>query len=243
MKTSVKILCVIIILWPLVAGVNDTEPCEFEKPKEDNAEKMISLFDGKTLQGWVPLSVEGQKVSDKDSSWSIKDEALYCSGKGKDYWIATQDKYDNFVLRLEYKLLSRGCNSGIFLRVLGPGHPAYLGFEVQILDDYGKDAHKHHTGSIYGVLTAMRNMSRKRGQWNQMEIICNESLVIVTVNDFKVIDTDFSQLTEPIGKFRFPYSKMPKTGYLGLQNHGGQLMFRNIRIKKIGQVSAVNKVK
>ena len=46
------------------------------------------------------------------------------------------------------------------------------------------------------------------------------------------VDADFSLMTEPIGKFDFPYAKMPKTGYIGMQNHGGEVCFKNIQIKK-----------
>lgn len=238
MKTSVKILCMIIILWPVLVGVNKSGLCKSKKSSKEHTEKFVSLFDGKTLNGWVPLTDDGQKVSQDDVSWSVKEGAIYCSGKGKGDWIAPQNKYDNFVLHLEFKLITPKCNSGIFLRSPGLNRPAFTGFEVQILDDHGRGSHKYHTGAIYDVLTPMRNMSKKLGAWNQMEITCDGSLVMVKVNGFKVIDADFSQLTEPIGKFNFPYSKMPKTGYIGMQNHGHELMFRNIRIKKICKASA-----
>ncbi len=52
-------------------------------------------------------------------------------------------------------------------------------------------------------------------------------------NGEKVLEADFSKFTKPIGKFSFPYSELPVKGYFGLQNHGGKIAFRNIRIKAL----------
>lgn len=190
------------------------------------------LFDGKTLSGWRPLDVTGEQVAPADSAFSVKDGILYCSGKGNDYWIVAPGTYKDFVLRLEYKLVKHA-NSGVFLRVPKAGHPAFLGFEVQIMGDSGEAPTTHSTGAIYDVLTPMRNMSKPEGEWNQFQITCKGSRVRVVLNDFKVIDTDFAKLTKPIGKFTFPYSQLPKEGWLGVQNHGGEIWFRNIEVKEL----------
>jgi len=65
-----------------------------------------------------------------------------------------------------------------------------------------------------------------------MEITCDGHLVKVVLNGLKVIDTDFSKLTEPIGKFAFAYADMPKKGYIALQDHWTPIWYRNIRLKK-----------
>ena len=190
------------------------------------------LFDGKTLNGWKPLDETGKEVSPDQSAFSVKDGVIYCSGKGSDYWIVAPGTYKDVVLRLEYKIVDRA-NSGVFLRVSGPGHPAYLGYEVQILGDYGQPPSLHSAGSIYDVLAPMRNMSKPAGEWNQMEITNKGSLLTVILNGFKVIDTDFAQLTEPVGKFSMPYSQLPKEGWIGVQNHGGEIWFRSIEVKEL----------
>lgn len=71
------------------------------------------------------------------------------------------------------------------------------------------------------------------GQWNEMEIAVKGSLVIVVLNGLKVIDTDSSKLTRPIGKFDFAYADMPRSGYLALQDHWTPIGYRNIRPKKL----------
>jgi hypothetical protein len=193
----------------------------------------VPLFDGKTLNGWTICKHDGTKVAIENSAWSVEDGVIHCTGdESKDYWLASNEKYDNFALRMDYKI-TKGTNSGIFLRSPGLDRPAYTGFEVQIVDDVGRPADKHGTGSIYDVFAPIANMSRPIGEWNHVEVTCNRSLVTVVLNGLKVIDADFSLMTEPVGKFDFAYSKMPKTGHIGMQNHGRDVWFRNISIKKL----------
>ncbi len=190
------------------------------------------LFDGKTLTGWRPMDASGEVVTPAQSAFSVKDGVIYCSGKGNDYWIVAPGTFKDFVLRLEYKLV-KDSNSGVFIHVPKPGHPAFLGFEVQIMGDSGKPAATHSTGAIYDVIAPSMNMAKPEGEWNQYEITCKGPLVTVVLNGMKVIDSDFSKLTKPIGKFTTPYSELPKEGWLGVQNHGGEIWFKNIEIKEL----------
>jgi len=202
------------------------------KSRNADAPKAVSLFDGKTLQGWMALTSSGHEVSADESAFSAGNGVIHCSGKGKDYWLATRRKYRHVVIEIEYSLPS-GATSGVFLRAPDRDRPAYKGYEVQIIDDFGKDPTKHGSGSVYDVLTPMRNMLKPVGQWNRIEITHRGSHVKVVLNGFKVIDADFNQLKEPIGKFDFPYAEMPREGYIGVQNHGGELWFRNLRIREL----------
>jgi len=197
----------------------------------------VSLFDGKSIDNWTAYSEDGKKVPESESAFEVQNGLIHCTGKGRDYWlVAPGGKYGDFTLRLEFKI-TKDANSGVFLRAPTPDLPAFKGFEVQIVDDFKGDKkyepNRHSTGSIYDVLSPMRNMSSPIGEWNTMEMTCKGSEVIVKHNGCTVIHSDFSELTEPIGKFDFPYSKMPKEGYIGLQNHGHELWFRNIRVKKL----------
>jgi hypothetical protein len=183
------------------------------------------LFDGETLDGWTV-------VGDKKEAFQVKNGTIYCNGIGG-FWLAYTDKqFENFVFRMEFKV-SKGANSGVFLRAPDIGNPVYNGFEMQILDDHGRPPNKNSCGSIYDVATAMYNMSKPTGQWNSVSIYCNGPIVIFHVNGRKVIDTNFDELTEPIGKFETPYAQLPRKGYLGVQDHLTEVWFRNIRIKEL----------
>jgi len=201
------------------------------QPRDDH-DRFVRLFDGVTIDQWQRYSDAGQEIAASESAFSVQEGLLHCSGKGKDYWLATKHKYADFVLHLEYRV-AKGTNSGIFLRVPGHERPAYTGFEVQVKDDYGDESSMKSSGGVHEVLTPMRNMSRPAGEWNQIEITCQGLLIKVVHNGFKVIDSDFSQLTEPIGKFPLAYAKLPRSGYIGLQRKEGDIWFRNLEIREL----------
>ena len=222
------------LVTPVFAESESAKKCE---------EGFVSLFDGKSLEGWKRCRENGEIISPEDSAFKVEDGVIHCTGKGQDYWIVIPgEKYDDCILRLEFKL-AKDANSGIFLRAPELALPAYKGFEVQLYDDWGinpktnklekYEPNKHSSGSVFDVLSPMRNMSRPLGEWEEMEITCKGSEFTITHNGFKIIDADFATLTEPIGKFDFPYCEMPKEGYIGLQNHGHELWFRNIEIKRL----------
>jgi hypothetical protein len=219
------------LAFGLLVSITNAEPNTLTK--EEKEEGFVLLFDGKTMDGWTGYSDGGNEVTGDHLSFSVKDETLSCSGKGADYWIRHDDKFGDFVFRLQYKLAPR-CNSGIFLRVPGNGRPAWTAFEIQLLDDYASEKpSKHTTGSIYDVIPPNKIASKPPGQWNDVEVTCKDKHVTVIVNGETLIDADFAKLTKPIGKFSIPYAELPVNGYLGVQNHGGKIDFRNIRIKTL----------
>ncbi len=121
-------------------------------------------------------------------------------------------------------------NSGVFLRV-PKDEPALRGFEVQVVGDYGWPPSKTGTGAIYDVVAPMFNMARPVGDWNSYDISTRGTKVTVTVNGWRVIDTDFALLTAPVGKFATPYAQLPLEGQIALQDHGGEITYRNIKIR------------
>src|ERR1043165_4575572 len=84
-----------------------------------------SLFNGKDLTGWQ--STGNAKV------WGAEKGVIYCAGGGGG-WLMTDKEYDNFELRLEYKMPLKG-NSGVGIRSPLKGDPAYAGMEIQLIDD------------------------------------------------------------------------------------------------------------
>lgn len=225
MWSRVNSVGLVLVLAVLAAPVLAAEKA---KPSEEGFKQ---LFDGKTLDGWKVCKESGEEVPLAESAWSVKDGVIYCDGSKTDYWIVIPgDKYGDMTLRLEYKVTERS-NSGVFLKCPAFDLPAFKGYEVQIMSDHGDQPNPHSTGGVYDVLAPMRNMNKPDGEWNEMEIVNKGTRLKVKLNGFKVIDANLGLLTEPIGKFSFPYSELPEKGYIGLQNHGRELWFRNIRIK------------
>lgn len=173
-----------------------------------------------------------KNITDDKNIFALADGELHIFGTSLwplRYVGYTAKPFGNFDLHLEVKL-TRGANSGIFLRAQ-PNDPVYRGFEIQVLDDYGKPPSKTGSGAIYDVVTPMFNMARPAGEWNSYDITLDETSVIVIMNGWKVIDVDLALMTEPYGKFEVPYAELPREGTLALQDHGGEVWYRNIRIR------------
>ena len=153
--------------------------------------------------------------------------------EGGDGWLSTVRQYDDFILSLEFRLPPAG-NSGVFIRAPHEGNPAYQGLEIQILDDSAQQwsdlRPNQYTGSIYDVQAPSERAGGKAGQWQRMVIECRGPRVRVAVNGQKVIDTDMSF-------YSYKYAAHPgltrRSGYIGLQNHGSRIEFRNIRLREL----------
>jgi hypothetical protein len=177
------------------------------------------------LIGW-------QQIGGAQDAWHFEDGILYTEGENGG-WLATLRRYDDFQLSLEF-CVSPGGNSGVFIRAPLEGSPASDGMEIQILDDYAKQWRDlepfQYTGSIYGVQAPSERATKEAGQWQKMVITARGPQIKVALNGQKVIDTDVTY---------YPYKAdshpglMRDGGYIGLQNHGSRVEFRNIRIREL----------
>lgn len=181
------------------------------------------LFNGKDLTGW-------QAVDGPIESWKIESGLLYCSGGGGG-WLSTADQYANFEIELQFRVPPGG-NSGVFLRAPREGNPAFAGMEIQILDDeapeYANLKPFQYCGSLYGIAAPKSRVSKKADEWQKMRIVCNGRKVQVTLNDTLVVDANLDEHKDQQG----PHPGINRNvGYIGLQNHGTRLDFRNIRLR------------
>jgi len=194
----------------------------------------LLLFDGKTLDGWM---TSGGKPSRRP----VEDGCINPHRCGHYMMVHTQ-QWSNFVLALDFKI-SPGCNSGIFVRTasltprLGKD-VGYNGIEVQILDTTNADY--YDTGAIYDLSKPAKNAMKPSGQWNHAEVTCNGSVIGVVLNGEKVNHIDLDQFTEPnkrpdgtSHKFDIAYKNHPRTGYIGLQDHGSDCWFKNIKLQPL----------
>jgi len=184
-----------------------------------------SLFNGRDLTGWT--AIDGPA-----SSWQVEDGLLFCSGKGSG-WLSTDKEYGNFELELEFRVPVGG-NSGVFLRAPHEGNPAFAGMEIQILDDYDAQYANlkptQYSGSLYDVAPAQPRVTKKAGEWQKMRIVCDGTHVKVSLNGTQVVDADTSAHPDKLAT----HPGLKRTaGYLGLQNHGSRLDFRNLRIRAL----------
>lgn len=190
-----------------------------------------------TGPGWINLLDDEHaldwKVPDGAGGvFEIKDGILHIRGNRPARYIGyMKERFADFQLHVEFRVTEKA-NSGVLFRAK-PEDPPFTGLEVQVLEDYGKEPDKHSCGSIFDVVTPMFNMSRPAGQWNSYDITVKGQHIVVNMNGWKIIDVDLSKMTKPIGKFDTPYAELPLDGYLFVQDHGFELWYRNIVIKKI----------
>ncbi len=186
-----------------------------------------SLFDGKTLDGW--------KAADgPPDGYGVKDGAIFCSPKGRNLF--TEQEYSDFILRFEFKL-EDGSNNGIGIRAPFGGDAAYLGMEIQILEDaaadrgkWGKLRPEQYHGSIYDVVAAKRGALKPAGQWNTEEITAHGRHIKVVVNGQTIVDANLNDVTDPEKIHKHP-GLFRDRGHIGFLGHGDYLEFRNLRIQ------------
>jgi len=178
------------------------------------------LFNGKDLSQWKGAG------SDAAACWDVADGLLRCTGK-KGPWLRSSQQHGDFNLRLEY-LLKPGGNSGVYVRVPADGnhHGRGAGMEIQLLDDdhprYDKLKPYQFTGSAYAVAAASPRVGREPGRWNSLEIDLNGGRYRITHNGTTILDVT----TDTVPQLQ----ERRLSGYLGLQNHSEEVLFRNLRI-------------
>src|SRR5205809_3838054 len=154
--------------------------CENSLTRQERKEGFELLFDGRTLSRWHSI-----KQSPDAGAWQVRKGVITWEKGGS--WLATDDTYYDFVLRLEYRT-GPGSNSGIFVRSGRTGNPAFSGMELQILSDAGKPADVHSTGSLYGAVAPAKNMAKPDGQWNQGEVSVLKRELVAVWNGEKILD-------------------------------------------------------
>ncbi len=189
------------------------------------------LFASGDLSGWVEEQHEFFKKKHPGvTTWSVKDGVVTCdASRGNCGFLRMDRKLSDFTLRLEYRV-PKGCNSGVCVRVPAPYNglpdetlPSRTGYEVQILDDPGAAPSLTSTGALYNAVAPEANAARAAGEWNELEIVCRGPRIRVTLNGRVVQDVDQSEAAAIRDRKR--------AGYLMLQNHGGAIEFRDLRLK------------
>jgi hypothetical protein len=208
----------------------------------------ISLFDGKTTTGWHTY---GKTTIGK--SWKVENGTLHLDASKKDGQtgeggdIVTVDEYENFHLKLDWKISPKG-NSGIIFYIKEDKQyesPWNTGPEMQVLDNGTStvlghpDAkfYTHRAGDLYDLI-ASKEAVKPVNEWNEVEIVANKGKLDFYMNGQHTLSTtlwdeNWKNMIA-ISKFKnIPgFGKYTK-GKIGLQDHGDDVWFRNIKIKKL----------
>ena len=218
-------------------------------------EGYITLFDGKTFTGW-----RGYDKAEVPSRWIIDNGAIKINGSGTGEGQSKEGgdiifchKFKNFELSVDWKV-SKGGNSGIFyLAQEVEGQPIYISApESQVLDNenhpdakLGVDGNRQ-SSSLYDMIPAKPQNAKPFGQWNTTKIMVYKGTVVHYQNGENVLEYHLwtPQWTEMLQKSKFSQEKWPLAfellnncggpnheGYIGFQDHGDDVWFKNIKIK------------
>lgn len=189
------------------------------KAKTEEQNKAVTLFNGKDLTGW------------KGTGYMVKDGAISCTPKGKN--LMTEKVYTNYVFDFEFKLPAGG-NNGVGIHYPGEGDPAYVGMEVQVLDDTAekyktlKDYQFH--GGLYTLQAAKKGHLKPLGEWNHQKITVNGNKVTVELNGTIINEANLDELAK-----KYPKHKgiLRRSGHITFCGHGDPVQFRNISVLEL----------
>lgn len=214
--------------------------------KQETKDGWQLLFDGKTSNGWHTYG-----KTTVGAAWQVVDGTLHLDASKKDNWqtvgggdIVTNDAFENYHLKLEWKISKDG-NSGVIFDVQDdPAKYEYVwhtGPEMQVLDNDGHPdgkIFKHRASNLYDLIPATTEPVKPVGEWNLAEIIQNRGKLEFKLNGVTVVSTTigddawrtliagskFKNMPD-FGKFQY--------GKLALQDHGNDVWYRNIKIQKL----------
>ncbi len=214
--------------------------------KKEKKEGWVLLFNGKDFDGWRQCN-----GTEMPENWTIEEDAMKVfTGNGKNPGSGANgdilyDKiFKNFELSIDWKA-GKMANSGIFFNIREvPGQPIYFAApEIQVLDNVDATDNKvdsHLAGSLYDMIAADPKTVNPAGEWNNIVIKVQDGKVTHTQNGVKVVEytlwtPEWDELVAN-SKFRdFPgfTEGISKEGYIGLQDHGYTVWFRNIKIREL----------
>ncbi len=200
----------------------------FQLSEQEAKEGFKMLFDGSNLDQWIPS--RGYSINENGHLWV--DPSSKFGGN-----LYTKEEFGDFVYRFEFKL-TPGANNGIGIRAPLQGDAAYLGSEIQVLDDSAEiyknlKPYQYH-GSVYGVVKAKKGFLKPVGEWNQEEIQVKGNRIKVILNGTVIVDADIKEASKNGTLDGKSHPGLERTsGHIAFLGHGTEVFFRNIRVKKL----------
>ena len=223
----------LLITLTIACGLVNAADNQLSDSEQQDGWKL--LFNGKDLSEW-----RNYQKKDIDPRWKVVDGTIQLTGKGGGD-IMTKSSFDNFKLKLDWKISSGG-NSGIFFMVDELGSAIYSHApEVQILDNErhsDREIDSHRSGSLYDLIAAPAASQKPAGEWNSVVIRYQNKHLTVWQNGIVtasiVIDSSSWNTLVKNSKFaNWTGFASGKGGHLGLQDHGDIVWFKNIKIKEL----------
>jgi hypothetical protein len=237
-----KIILACVLVLGLVTSCGSNGNAKKSSSKDDG---FVSIFDGKTTTGWRGYN----QPTFPPKGWEVVDGTLHCIGSGNGEAgnggdVIYDKKLSNFELDLDWKI-GEGGNSGIFILAQEiPNEPIWKSSpEMQLLDNekhpdakLGVDGDRM-AGSLYDLIPAKPQNTKPAGQWNHVHILVYQGTVVYSQNGANVVEYHLwtEDWKKMIANSKFKdyewFANPAKEGYIGLQDHGSDVWFRNIKLK------------
>jgi hypothetical protein len=210
--------------------VRELSENEFNLAPEEKSDGFVSLFNGKNLDNWT-----GDKLANV-----VEDGLIVVNPvNGEAGNLYTVNEYSDFSFRFEFQL-TPAANNGIGIRAPLTGDAAYVGMEIQVLDNtapvYATLHPYQYHGSVYGVIPAKREYLNPVGEWNSEEITAQGTQIKVVLNGTAIVDGD---IAGPRDNGTMDHNDHPglknASGHIGFLGHGSIVKFRNIRVKDLSK--------
>lgn len=203
-------------------------PQPFTLSPEEKNDGFKILFDGTNMFEWTG-NTEDYTLQNGTITLVPSD------GSGGNLY--SKNEYDDFIVRFDF-MLTPAANNGLGIRTPMEGDAAYVGMELQILDDndpiYSDLQPYQYHGSVYGIIPAKRGYLKPVGEWNTEEVIAKGDNIKITLNGTVIID---GNLREAVKNGTADHKEHPglfnKKGHIGFLGHGSEVKFRNVRIKEL----------
>jgi hypothetical protein len=214
-------------------------------PVQKQEKGWIQLFDGKTLNGWHNY---GNKPA--AAVWTVQDGVITYDKSKREKGLkisndlVTDKEYENFHFKYDWKIAANG-NSGLIFWVQEDSskhkQTYHTGPEMQVLDNDGHSdgkINKHRAGNLYDLVAGKEGAVKPVGEWNTAEIIANKGKLEFILNGVSVLtttygDDNWKQMIAGSKFKEWPEFGTVFKGHFALQDHGNDVWFRNIMIKKL----------
>jgi len=194
-------------------------PAAFVEAAE--ASDYVSVFDGKTFEGW-----EGNLAVFRIQDGAVVGGSLKKPVARNDF-LCTKKEYGDFELRLKFKLLGKGANAGVQIRSRRiPKHHEMIGYQADMGNGWWGCLYdeSRRRRVLAGPAKQQRSKGIQRDDWNEYVIRCEGRRIQLWINGRQTVDYTESD------------SKIPTRGIIGLQIHGGppsEAWYKDIRIKEL----------
>lgn len=201
----------------------------FEMSEEEKEAGFTVLFDGRDMDQWTGNTA--------DYTISPENTLAVYPKEGSGGNLYTKEEFGDFIFRFSFRL-TPGANNGVGIRTPMEGDAAYVGMEIQVLDNeaeiYRNLKEWQYHGSVYGIIAAKRGHLKPLGEWNEEEIFVRGDEIRVTLNGTVILEGNLKEATKngTLDGQEHPGLKNTK-GHIGFLGHGSEVHFKDIRIKRL----------